>query len=238
MGVMRKPATVSPQRQALADAIAAREAERARIAAVNAAVAGSEESMGNLQQRVVDLRFRLDEMKLSAVNEAVRAAAEGRKVEAPSMRDVMVDLADAEAALDVANETRARLRKEAEKILPASIDKRVQAAALAVLQVEARGHAEALAAEIVRMHRAAFLQVRAVQWLVGRHVLPVIQEPGFSFGRAADNGLRSALMVLGNVTLSADGIRRDTDPDGATEWKAALAALEHDATAPLPTGAV
>ena len=234
MVALRKLPSVSPQRQALADAIAARDTERARLAAVSSAVEQARETRRTLEQRCDDLRARLTELKSSAVEDAIRAASEGYTAEAPSLRDAMLDLADAEAALEVAKATRERLQEQAEKGIAYSVEDRVRSAALAVLRAEAAEHARVLAAAVVKLHHEAFLRGREINWLIAQRVLPVVEEPGGIFGRAKDDQLRSAMIVLGKITFSADGKIKSTDPDGAAPWRAALAALENDATASLP----
>ena len=109
---------------------------------------------------------------------------------------------------------------------------RVRDAALAVLRAEAGGAARTLAADVIRLQRQLAAKGAALEWLERNKILPTIGEPGFMFGRAADEDIRTAVSRLGTAPnrwpppAMADG-------PGAEAWNANLSALIADAAAPL-----
>ena len=152
-----------------------------------------------------------------------------------TIREARNLVADAEDALEAARAAVTALETERDSLkarVPMAEDA-VRRAARAVLHAEAEGRACALAAELAAMQRAMDALGDTVEWLAGAGAFSVVERVGGSYGRPEDDAIRLALDRLHSPPNSWRGLAR-TQPCPAAEWAAAFAALQLDATAPLP----
>ncbi len=243
MAFMKKPAPdvtgyPTPERAALAHAIAAHAAAAAHVAAIDAAAQRASEAVWDAQAAITKVGEAIGEAREAMLQHLIAAAGGGTGAAPHTEREARADLADAEAALDAARAARDALKGR----LPEAEQARYRAAwvrteaARAVIAAEAADHAAALAAEVESLQRDALRKGAALCWLVKAGAVPTVQRVGGEFGRPADSATRDTLtrheMVLQVDTV--DGWQNSTAKAGAAAWNDALAALERDAAAPVP----
>lgn len=225
---------MSPERSALAAAIIAHnEHLAARAAAVNAeapAVAALKAARGAVRDAETavaaapDARTRYLMAKAHGTTETPPASA---REAAEALSDAEAELAAAEAALEA-------LRADAQGAYSPT-DRRLQEAVRAVILAEAGSAAAAVVAEVDRLQRELVRQGQLLTFLVDQQAFPVSNEIGSTYGKPADRTVRDTLYRLQWAPMSWTEICRQQD--GAADWRSALAALQADATAPLPGSA-
>jgi len=224
----RAPAAQSPERTALAEAIAGlSEAEARKLA-----TAGAEDRLWGVQHAA---QAELD-AAAAALAEAQRAAVTTLYDGAPSgpspVRAARERLADATDALEAARRARAELNArtaDAEHDIE-SARRRRHDASLDVVRTEALPAGNALVAEMLRLQSELARHAAALSWLMDAQVFPVGTVPGLDFGVLRDKGV---YRVAGRVPVMV-GWAEPGDARGDSHWQAWLDALVNDATAPLP----
>ena len=247
MLIMRKLAPdvtsyATPERAALAHAIAAHAAAVANVQATNDAGERASYAVYDAQAVVATALEGVNEAREATVHHLI-AVAGGDTGPAPrTERQARDALADAEAALDAARAARDALKGR----LPGAEQARDRAArnrtdaARAVIAAETADHAAALAAEVEALQRDALRKGAALRWLVNAGAVPLVQQVGFMHGKAADDATRAAVFwhEMALQIHMPDGLHNAAAESGVAAWKEVLAALERDAAASLPLGGV
>ncbi len=243
MAFMRKSAPdvtgyPTPERAALAHAIAAHAAAVAHVAATDAAAQRASEAVWDAQASITKAGEAIGEAREATLQHLIAAAGGGTGAAPHTEREARADLADAEAALDAARAARDALKgrlPEAEADRDQAARKRTTAAR-AVIAAEAAGHAAALAGEVEALQRQSLVKGAALIWLVKVGALPVITDTTFMNGRPADPVIRATEFrhIQTLEVHSTDGWNNIAAAAGDVPWDAALADLERDAAAPLP----
>lgn len=245
MAFMRKPVPdvtgyATPERAALAHAIAAHAAAVATVAATDDAGNRASQAVWDAQSAVTEAMEGLPAARDAMVNHLV-AAAGGDDGPAPrTEREARAALADAEAALDAARAARDALKGR----LPGAERERDWAsmdrtkAARAVIAAEAAGYAVALAGEVEALQRQSLAKGAALGWLVKAGALPVVTDTMFMNGRPADPAIRDTAFRHEQTMAvhSSGGWNSIAAAVGNSPWDDALATLERNAAAPLPLG--
>lgn len=244
MAFMRKqsaPAAAgyaTPERAALAHAIAAHAAAVANVTATDEAGRLASEAVWTAQAVITTAQEAVNEAWDATARHLVAAAGGADEAPPRTERQARADLADAEAALEDARAARDALKgrlPDAEADLARAVRTRTEAAR-AVIAAEAAGAAVALAAEVERLQRAALRKGAALTWLANAGALPLGTVPGGEHGRPTDPAIRAMLYQHEQSARahSHDGWNQAAAAMGALPWEATLAALESDAAAPLP----
>lgn len=229
----RKPPTPSPERAALAEAIATHKAH----VADREAVAG----MTNAATNGIALARRDVSLAEDGVLEAQAAAsrylislAKGQAGEAPrtvrQARDALTDALDNLAAAEAAQ---AAAQSELQSLSVSMSDTYLKRAAVAVLQADGAAAAKAVVAEVARLQHELVRHGQLLQFLVTTGAFPVSDQIGSHYGQPADEDVRVAHDRLSSPPSTWRAIAERTD--AAAPWRAALEALEADAMAPLPS---
>ena len=228
----------TPERAALAYAIAAHAAAVANVQATNDAGERASYAVYDAQAVVATALEGVNEAREATVHHLI-AVAGGDTGPAPrTERQARDALADAEAALDAARAARDALKGR----LPGAEQARDRAArnrseaARAVIAAEAAGYAAALAEEVEKLQAAALRKGAALAWLTNIGAFPVVKQVGPVFGKPADPRIRA---IVGRheealQEYSYEDWNRKTAAGAAVVWNDALAVLERDANAPLP----
>lgn len=243
MAFGRKPAPdvtgyPTPERAALAYAIAAHAAAVAHVNATDDASTRATSAVWDAQAALTAAQASVIEARDATVQHLIEVASGGTGLAPRTERQARDAVADAEAALDAARATRDALKgrlPDAEADRDRTARKRTDAAR-AVIAAEAAGHATALAVEVEALQRQSLAQGAALRWLVSAGAVPVITAIGFIHGQAADDVTRAAVMRHDMTLLihTPDGWHRTAAAAGDVRWDAALTDLERDAAAPLP----
>lgn len=238
---LRRPAKagdvppLSAERAALAAAIANLAELRTKQAATGMAI-GTAQPLVWAAVNALDAAPELVERAKANAAIFLREQAQGLSPVPPqTIREARNLVADAEDALEAARAAVTALEAERDSLngrVPMAEDA-VRRAARAVLHAEAEGRACALAAELAAMQRAMDALGDTVEWLASAGALTVVERPGGSYGRPEDETIRMTLNRLHSPPDSWHGLAR-SQPSPAAEWAAAFAALQVDATAPLP----
>jgi hypothetical protein len=223
----------SPERSALAEAIARRSTAEERLQRIETALARAGE-MGRETFRAED--------------RAAAALADARQAEPHFMADALLadrepgvsPLRAAEAALVDVREQREAARN-AEAVLREQLNQErtaVEYAHRAVRRAVAAVFAAspAIEAAIARLEAAAAELVAAgdaVSWLSRARVLDINAAPPGGWRRDSDDIEQRARRALHKMDVPAAGWLRDR-PTATEGWTAGLAALENDPDAPLP----
>jgi predicted Zn-dependent protease len=229
----KPPSTATPERQALADRIAVRNASDKDFAALTAAL----EWNGSVKQAMNSAR-RTIEATSEAIKEAVRRAAVDKAlgIEAPpevSIEELRATQAAAQSALEAAlvdkEAVEARLNEETERrrFTP---DFGVRAAAVAVLAAESTDAVAALVDRLEAAQREIMAAGQALIWLdragvVERGKVPLMLRSDV----VIDERTR---LVLGRMNVPP--AEWPYDLAAHLPWVQALDALMADATASLP----
>ncbi len=228
---------LSPERSALADAIAAHVDLQAQRTGTAAAIGVAGEAIWDARRRL-DAAPELVERAKANVAQHLADVARGVAGMPPqtirearnAVQDAQDDLDAAEASRDALRAAMERLDKQAYFVLDA-----VKKAALAVIGAEATATAQMLSAHLVQLQRDMLVTGRALEWLVGTaKALPVGETPGSMFGKAVDDATRYAIIRLNSHPDDWNSLKPLMAGDGAEPWRTAFAALQADATAPLP----
>ena len=228
----------TPERAALADAIAAHVDLQAQRAATSVATQTASETIWDARRRV-DAAPELVERAKANVAQHLADVARGTAGMPPqTIREARNAVTDAQDDLDVAEASRDALRAEMERLDGQAyfIKDAVEKAALAVIAAEMADATRTLAADLVRLQGEMYATGQVLVWLTRTaKALPVGETPGGTFGRVADDTIRHAINRLQTPPAQWDGHMPATAMgDAAEPWRAALAALQADATAPLP----
>ena len=238
MALLRKaPApALSLERTALAAAIERHAAYLAERDAANRAEGPAEDAV-TAAHRAVEAAQQAVERAPADAGRYLIAKAQGTAGEAPrTIRQARDALTDAEDALEAAIAARDAVKAEAARLATSWTDTVVTRAAKAVLQAEGHDAARAVAAEVIRLQHDLVRAGQTLAFLVEAQVFPVVGAIGSNYGKPADEEIRDALFRLQySPPLTWHELTDRTD--GAAVWRAAVAALEADATAPLPGGA-
>jgi hypothetical protein len=215
---MAKPqhqaATVSPQRAALAQAVAAQHEEHARRESVRAAHAQSIERAFACRDAVEQAYAALEQAKRDAADYAV-ALAGGKAGAAPmTIRDARARLTDAQDELEAAEATQAALQQQADKVDHTFAPQRLKEAAIAVVQAEAGDHAHAVAEKVA---------------------FPWNEEPGLQYHHVQDPNVAAALNRMESPPSTWYELHRTPGLQGHTTWAQTMDLLAQDPNAPLPT---
>ena len=226
---------LSPERVALAEAIAAHVDHQAQRAATSAAISTASDTVWNARRRL-DAAPELIERAKANVAQHMADTARGVAGTPPqSLREARNAVADAEDDLDAAKAAQDALRVQMEELDGRAyhFQNAVGRAARAVLHAEAEATACALAAELRRMQQEMIALGDTVEWLAGAGAFTVVEQHGGSYGKPADEAIRTVLNRLQSAPRSWTGLAI-AQPSAAALWTAAFAALQADATAPLP----
>ncbi len=243
MAFGRKPAPdvtgyPTPERAALAHAIAAHAAAVAKVAATEDAGTCASHAVWAAQTAVTTAQEGVSEARDATVQHLIDVASGGTGPAPRTERQARDAVADAEAALDAARAARDALKgrlPEAQADRDRTARKRTDAAR-AVIAAETTGYAAALVGEVEALQRRSMAQGAALRWLVSAGAVPVVTAVGFIHGQAADDATRAAVMrhELTSLVQTPDGWHRTAAAAGDMRWDKALADLERDAAAPLP----
>ncbi|MGI4801023.1 MAG: hypothetical protein ACRYG8_44755 [Janthinobacterium lividum] len=228
---------LSAERVALAEAIAAHVDLQARRAATSVAIGTASEAIWNARSRVDAAPELMERAKANYAQHLADAARGVPGMPPQTLREARNAATDAQDDLDVAKATRDALQAEMERLdgLAYRFKENVEKAALAVVGTEAASLAQTMAAELMRLQQEMHAAGQALLWLTGTaKVLPVIEQHGGNYGRVADDATRQAIRRLHNPPAGWDTSLPRMWSDAAESWRAAFAALQVDATAPLP----
>lgn len=228
----------TPERAALAHAIAAHAAAIANVTATDEAGQRASEAVWTAQAAVTAAQEAVNEAREATTRHLVAVAGGDAGPVPRTVRQARADLAEAEAALEDARIARDALKGR----LPDAEAARDRAArvrsdaARGVIAAEAAGHAAALAGEVGELQAAALRKGAALAWLTNVGAIPVVKQFGAAFGKPADPRIRA---IVGRheealQEYSYEGWNQTTAAGGAVVWDDALAVLERDANAPLP----
>ena len=226
----RRDPAESFERTALASALeAALAAKAARNAALDAE-ASANSAVWRAMQRVEDAESTMVTARAQAGRALAEITAAGNTLEMPAViRDARVELAAAEEQLGLARDARDGLNARRAGDDSAVIDAgyKVTAAIAAVVRAEAAP--EALAAEVLALQQQLANKAAALMWLVDTvGALPRVEQHGGEFGMIRDRDIRHAIF-----RMQGWGELLQASPLAAT-LRAAAAALESDAKAPVP----
>ena len=224
---------LTPERRAVAGAQAAAHAEAAERAAAEAAMQPAIAAVWAAQRAVEVAEGDLAAARSQCAGDAATALMDGAPATPVSLRAARNALLDAEDALDVSRAVRAevesRLARANEKWAGEKLDKAITT----VIATEGAARAKWLAGELTRLQREMMAAADELRWLVANGAVPVVDTPGFSFGRPLDPDLASALTRLEVVNPKWDALIGEPAP--RRRWINAMAALQTDATTPLPS---
>ena len=226
---------LSAERVALAEAIAAHVDHQTQRAATSAAISTASDAIWDARRRVDAAPELMERAKANVAQHLVDTARGVAGAPPQTIRDARNAVTDAEDDLDAAKASRDALQAEMERLDGKAYFRKaaVEKAARAVLHAEAEATACALAAELHRMQQAMVALGDTVEWLAGAGAFTVVEQHGGSYGRPDDEAVRMTLNRLHSPPSSWKGLAQ---PEAAVRWAAALAALQVDATAPLPVG--
>lgn len=226
---------LSAERTALAEAIANVTELRAQFDGTTTAI-GPAESV--LWAAVEGLDAAPELVERAKANAAIylQQQARGLAPELPqTIREARNQVADAQDAVDAARAAVTALKAETDRIkgrLPWA-EEVVRCTARAVVHVEAGATAFALAAELAAAQRIVVALGDTVEWLAGAGAFTMIEQHGGNYGRPADDTVRMTLTRLQSSPHSWNALA-PAQPSATAGWVAAFAALQLDATAPLP----
>ena len=227
---------LSAERVALADAIAAHVDLQARQAATSAAIRTATEATWDARRRLDAAPELVERAKVNVAQHLADMARGVGGTPPQTIREARDAVRDAEDDLDVAKASHDALQAEMGRLDERAyfVKSAVEVAARAVISAEAADTARAMAAELTRLQHQVYTTGLALEWLTttGR-ALPVIERHGGMFGRVVDDAIRDTVQCLHEPPV-AWGRRVHGMSDGAAPWVAAFAALQLDATAPLP----
>lgn len=230
----RKPSpTATPERQALADRIAVRNASDRDFAALEAATGWN----GHCRQAINAARGTIENTS-EAIKENIRRAAVNKAlgIDAPpevSIEELRATQAAAQSALDAAlvdqEAVEARLKEETERRRWRP-DFGVRDAALAVIKAETSDAISALVERVEKAQCELMASGRVLLWLdwagaVPRGQVSMIVSPDIVLDERAGAAIRY---------MKSAPIDWPVTVDTQLPWTEALALLENDATAPLP----
>ena len=235
LALIRKQSGRSPEREALAAAIADHASHlKGRDAAIRAEA--SADGAVYAARRAVNAAETGIEAAVAAAARHVHDQALGIAGDAPvTVRAARERLVDAEDALAAATGAHEALRADLARFDASLTGIRLKAAVTAVLQREGAVAARAVADHVARLECELVAAGQALEFLIGAKAYPVSDEIGHKFGKPADPAIRSAQMRLTSPPLSWRDLLGKQD--GAHQWRAALAALETNAGALLPAAA-
>lgn len=237
MALLRRPSpSTTPERTALAQAISAHNEHLSVQAAVVNAEGPAAAAVTAARDAVRKAEAALEEAPEAHTRYHI-AKARGALQPAPqSAREAADALADAEAELVAAETALEALRAEAQSTTAYSpTERRLQEAVRAVLLAEGSLATSAVVAEVDRLQQELVRMGQMLRFLIDKQAFPVSTEIGSTYGKPADRAIRDTLNRLHWAPLSWSEICRQQD--GAAGWRSALAALQIDAAAPLPSPA-
>jgi len=228
----------TPERAALAHAIAAHAAAVANVAVTDDAGTRASHAVWAAHAAVTVAQDGVSKAQDATVEHLIEVAGGGTGPAPRTERQAREVLADAEAALDAARAARDALKgrlPDAERERDNAARRRTDAAR-AVIAAETAGHAAALVGEVEALQRRSMAQGAALRWLVSAGAVPVVTDIGFIHGQAADDATRAAVMrhELTLLVHTPDGWHCTAAAAGDVPWDVALADLERDAAATLP----
>ena len=238
--LLRRPSKVEsaepfPERAALAAAIAEVTELRTKLAATETAIGTAHPAVWAAVEALDAAPELVERAKANAATFLQERARGLAPVPPQTIREARNLVADAEDALDAARAAVTALEAELDSIkghLPTA-EETVRRAARAVLHAEAEATACALAGELAAMQHAMFALGSTVEWLAGAGAYTVIEKHGGHYGRPEDEAVRTALHRLHTPPGVWNGLAH-AQPEAVAGWIAAFAALQVDATAPLP----
>ncbi len=228
----------TPERAALAHAIAAHAAAAAHVKATDDAGTRASNAVWDAQAAVTAAQEAVSEARDVMVQHMIAVVGGGTDPASRTERDAQDAVLAAEGVLDAARTARDALKgrlPDAERERDDAARRRTEAAR-AVIVAETAGHAAVLVGEVEALQRQSLAKGAALRWLVQAGAVPVITAIGFTHGQAADDAIRAAVFRH-DVTLqvhAADCWHGTATTAGDAPWKAALADLERDAATPLP----
>lgn len=227
----------STERAALAAAIAERDRVRAEqhAAAANASWEASIPARHRLEAAEAAFEAAKRGRTLRMVDSILGRPNDGRL----TLEAAASELADAKADYEAMVSARAIFQgiSDDKDYVVLAADRAVRDATKAVIAAEAKPHAGKLAERLLRLQDELAAVADELDWLRPREVLPV-QEFGSMAGYYVDDRVRGALgrvkiqRNLYNDSQNWFELIRGRAP--SEKWDAALAALERDASAPLP----
>ncbi len=229
-------AELSPERTALADAIVYVTELRAQLLATHTAIDTAQPAVWAAIEALDAAPEVVERAKANAAIYLQEQARGLSPVPPQTIREARNLVADAQDALDAARAAMTALEAERASLqsrMPMA-EEAVRRAARRVLHAEAETFACALAAELAEMQRAMVALGDTVEWLAGAGAFAVVERPGGSYGRPEDEAIRMALSRLHTPPETWRGLARARPDPIAAGWVAAYAALQADATAPLP----
>ena len=227
---------MTPEREALAHAIAAHAEAVATASGMARAIHNADQAVYAARDAVGRAEAAVNESRDVLVAHLVVTASGGISAAPRSVREARDALDDAKGALDAARGARDALQG---RLPDAQGRVRMKAtllsdAAHAVIASEAAGHAAALGEDVQAVQVEAIRKGAALAWLSKVGALPMVQQ---STGRVlADPAMRRAVSWQEQTQRAStlDGWQQAAATAGALAWDEALAALQRDAAAPLP----
>lgn len=235
--------TVSAERAALSAAIAAAADADARKLAVNRAHSSASSAVWAARTAVEVATAGIETARADAVRHLTDAAM-GTAGEAPvSPAEARTRLAQAQDHLTASIAARDALQAEVAEQQRRGLDfpaMRVAEGARAVIRVEMRERAVALAVQVQQLQRQLVADGSALRWLSDAGVFPTVTKFGDPWhGQLADRDVHDAILRMrespwGWQVPVGRGDVPFARPTGADAWQAAFEALQRDAQAQLP----
>lgn len=229
-GHPRAAAGTSPERAALAAALAVLRQREAEASALRSAVAAATETVWTSDSRRREALAAIETAKQAAADHAVATALGTTTTPPVSIKAARDRLAATDDEAEVAVATRDALKERHAAAESSATFARltVDRAVSAVI-----GAAPEVVAAIAAAERAQREYVRTAT-----AVLRLARSDALDLGRWLPDGRSPAQTVLDRISsplASWSALLNDPALDGAAEWDRALAALLTDADAPLPT---
>jgi hypothetical protein len=213
--------TLSPERERLAELIAANTAADDRRAALAAATAAASDAVSSARAELHAATAGLDRARADMVEHSIAGAGSGAPMTIRAARDRVTDAEDAlVVAVGVSDSLAAQL---ADVGNPEWAKDRLRDGAFAVIATEAKPQAIVAATEL-RQQLAG--RLAELEWL---HLNGLLRRN--TFGVPSDSSVSAGLVLLQSAAWADQAAAMAA---GRDRWDAALAALMRDPSAPLP----
>ncbi len=234
MALLRKSADVSPERTALAAAIDAHGAHLAQRDGARRAEGLADEAVARARRAFTIAEDEAEHAQSNTAQFLIRQAMGVAGDPPRTLRQAQDAVADARSELDAAKAALEAIRVEVKRLDTSWTEGKVRDAAKAVMRAECSTAAMAVGAEVVRLQTALVQAGQVLAFFVKANAVPTIGAIGSMHGQAEDKLIQTAMhRMLNSPPLTWDEIMQQRDT--AAPWRAALAALETDANAPLPS---
>jgi hypothetical protein len=222
----------SPQRAALAHAIAAAADAAARRVALERVSQAANSDVLKAIGAVEAAETTLAEAQANTAKHMVDKALGTAGVPPLTVREARAAVIAAQDHLDECRQTRAALNLELDKSDNSWSSSRVADAAYQVIMAEARQRAVALAAEVAALQQKLVARGSALEWLHRNGAFPKIERGETDHVGGIVQRMESAPSRWTMPTQP--GVAPFAQPVGANAWAEAFEALKRDAAAQLP----